>query len=115
MMCIASDVYLEPNVVSGAYRLSRIGGSHATFADACLHVQLDAPTPLDSTGPGLFHSHSLEHCAALWTALHSPPVTMSNDDILTDDYVAGLLDKDAGDFALRYSAMGMEALESDKK
>lgn len=40
---------------------------------------------------------------------------MSNDKILTDDYVAGLLAKDASDCSLKYSAMGMEAFRSDKK
>jgi len=40
---------------------------------------------------------------------------MPNDDILTDDYVAGLLAKDAKDCSLKYSAMGMEAFRSDSK
>jgi hypothetical protein len=40
---------------------------------------------------------------------------MPNDDILTDDYVAGLLAKDAKDCSLKYSAMGMEAFRSDNK
>lgn len=40
---------------------------------------------------------------------------MTNDDILTDDYVAGLLAKDAGDCAIKYSAMGMDAFRSNKK
>lgn len=40
---------------------------------------------------------------------------MSNDDILTDEYVADLLAKDAKDCSLKYSAMGMEAFRSDKK
>lgn len=37
---------------------------------------------------------------------------MGNDDFLTDDYVADLMAKDAKDFSLKYSAMGMEALSS---
>ena len=40
---------------------------------------------------------------------------MSNNDILTDEYVADLLAKDANDCSLKYSAMGMEAFRSDKK
>lgn len=40
---------------------------------------------------------------------------MPNDEILTDDYVAGLLAKDASDCSLKYSAMGLEAFRSDKK
>lgn len=40
---------------------------------------------------------------------------MSNNDILTDEYVADLLAKDAKDCSLKYSAMGMEAFRSDKK
>jgi hypothetical protein len=40
---------------------------------------------------------------------------MSNDEILTDDYVAGLLAKDAQDCSLKYSAMGMEAYKTSKK
>lgn len=40
---------------------------------------------------------------------------MSNDEILTDDYVAGLLANEAKDDALRYSALGLEAFESRKK
>ncbi|RDA89517.1 hypothetical protein CP533_3914 [Ophiocordyceps camponoti-saundersi (nom. inval.)] len=39
---------------------------------------------------------------------------MPNDDILTDEYVAGLLAEEAKDYSLRYSAMGMEAIESSK-
>lgn len=45
----------------------------------------------------------------------SPDTAMTNDDILTDDYVADLLAKDAGDCAIKYSAMGMDAFRSDKK
>lgn len=40
---------------------------------------------------------------------------MANDEMLTDDYVAGLLAKDASDCSLKFSAMGMEAFRSDKK
>ncbi|KAI9163293.1 hypothetical protein HJFPF1_04899 [Paramyrothecium foliicola] len=40
---------------------------------------------------------------------------MSNDDILTDDYVAGLLAQEAQDCSLKYSAMGLEAFRSNKK
>ncbi|GAB0138508.1 hypothetical protein EsDP_00006743 [Epichloe bromicola] len=40
---------------------------------------------------------------------------MSNDELLTDDYVAGLLAQDAKDCSLKYSAMGMEALRDKKK
>jgi len=37
---------------------------------------------------------------------------MGNDDILTDDYVADLLVKDANDCSLKYSALGMDAYTS---
>lgn len=40
---------------------------------------------------------------------------MSNNDLLTDDYVADLLAKDAKDCSLKYSAMGMEAFNSTAK
>lgn len=40
---------------------------------------------------------------------------MSNDELLTDDYVAGLLAQDANDCSLKYSAMGMEAFRDNKK
>ncbi|RSL91027.1 hypothetical protein CEP52_014402 [Fusarium oligoseptatum] len=40
---------------------------------------------------------------------------MSNDEILTDDYVADLLAQEAGDCSLKYSAMGMEAYRENKK
>lgn len=40
---------------------------------------------------------------------------MANDELLTDDYVAGLLAKDAKDCSLKYSAMGLEAFDSKKK
>ncbi|KEY68711.1 hypothetical protein S7711_00585 [Stachybotrys chartarum IBT 7711] len=40
---------------------------------------------------------------------------MSNDDILTDDYVAGLLAQEAKDCSIKYSAMGLEAFRRDKK
>ncbi|KAK3365073.1 hypothetical protein B0T24DRAFT_537316 [Lasiosphaeria ovina] len=37
---------------------------------------------------------------------------MSNDTLLTDDYVADILAKEASDASVRYSAMGLEALRS---
>lgn len=40
---------------------------------------------------------------------------MANDELLTDDYVAGLLSKEANDCSLKYSAMGMEAYRQEKK
>ncbi|KAG8415579.1 hypothetical protein J3458_009414 [Metarhizium acridum] len=40
---------------------------------------------------------------------------MSNHELLTDDYVAGLLAQDAKDCSLKYSAMGMEAFRDNKK
>lgn len=40
---------------------------------------------------------------------------MSNDELLTDEYVAGLLAQDAKDGSLKYSAMGMEAFRDNKK
>ncbi|CAH0016811.1 unnamed protein product [Clonostachys rhizophaga] len=40
---------------------------------------------------------------------------MANHELLTDDYVAELLAKDAQDCSLKYSAMGMEAFRSNKK
>ncbi|KAG6019433.1 hypothetical protein E4U19_007220 [Claviceps sp. Clav32 group G5] len=40
---------------------------------------------------------------------------MSNNELLTDDYVAELLAKDAKDCSLKYSAMGMEAFRETKK
>lgn len=40
---------------------------------------------------------------------------MGNDDLLTDDYVADLLAKEASDCSIKYSALGMEAFRSDKK
>ncbi|KAJ0269179.1 hypothetical protein Brms1b_012650 [Colletotrichum noveboracense] len=40
---------------------------------------------------------------------------MTNDTVLTDDYVAELLAKEANDCSLKYSSMGMEAFRSDKK
>jgi hypothetical protein len=40
---------------------------------------------------------------------------MANHELLTDDYVAELLAKDAQDCSLKYSAMGMEGFRSNKK
>ncbi|KAL7929575.1 hypothetical protein V8C35DRAFT_315154 [Trichoderma chlorosporum] len=40
---------------------------------------------------------------------------MPNDEILTDDYVAGLLAKEASDCSIKYSAMGMEAFNTKSK
>ncbi|KOS20055.1 hypothetical protein ESCO_005720 [Escovopsis weberi] len=40
---------------------------------------------------------------------------MQNDVLLTDDYVADLLVKEAGDRSLRYSAMGLEAFNAKPK
>ncbi|KAK1758403.1 hypothetical protein QBC47DRAFT_358259 [Echria macrotheca] len=39
---------------------------------------------------------------------------MSNDTILTDDYVADLLAKEASDASIKYSSMGLEAFRSAK-
>jgi hypothetical protein len=38
-----------------------------------------------------------------------------NNDLLTDDYVAELLAKEAQDCSLKFSSMGMEAYKSTKK
>lgn len=40
---------------------------------------------------------------------------MPNDELLTDDYVAELLAKEAVDHSLKYSSVGMEAFRSNKK
>ncbi|TQN68110.1 hypothetical protein CSHISOI_07399 [Colletotrichum shisoi] len=40
---------------------------------------------------------------------------MTNDNLLTDEYVAGLLAKEADDCSLKYSSIGMEAFRPDKK
>ncbi|KAG5944955.1 hypothetical protein E4U59_006594 [Claviceps monticola] len=40
---------------------------------------------------------------------------MSNNELLTDDYVGELLAQDAKDCSLKYSAMGMEAFRENKK
>lgn len=40
---------------------------------------------------------------------------MPNDELLTDEYVAELLAKEAADSALKYSSMGMESSRTDKK
>ncbi|PHH74869.1 hypothetical protein CDD80_2778 [Ophiocordyceps camponoti-rufipedis] len=55
----------------------------------------------------------------MWQLAYSTPIStqlrallvMPHDEILTDDYVADLLAQEAKDYSLRYSAMGMEALE----
>lgn len=39
---------------------------------------------------------------------------MTTDDILTDDYVAGLLAKDAKESSIKYSAMGLDAFKQSK-
>ncbi|KAK0656309.1 hypothetical protein B0T16DRAFT_399052 [Cercophora newfieldiana] len=39
---------------------------------------------------------------------------MSNDTILTDDFVAGILAKEANDASIRYSSIGLEAFRSAK-
>ncbi|KAK1248813.1 hypothetical protein MKX08_007033 [Trichoderma sp. CBMAI-0020] len=40
---------------------------------------------------------------------------MPNDEFLTDEYVAGLLAKEASDCSLKYSAMGMDAFNTKNK
>jgi hypothetical protein len=40
---------------------------------------------------------------------------MANDDLLTDDYVAGVLARDAKESALKYSALGLEAFSSQSR
>lgn len=39
---------------------------------------------------------------------------MANDELLTDEYVAGLLAKEAKDASGKYSAMGLEAYNSSR-
>lgn len=39
---------------------------------------------------------------------------MANDDILTDDFVADLLAKEAKDCSVKYSALGLDAYKSSK-
>ena len=39
---------------------------------------------------------------------------MANDELLTDEYVAGLLAKEAKDASAKYSAMGLEAYNSSR-
>jgi len=39
---------------------------------------------------------------------------MGNDDILTDDYVAELLAKDAKESSIKYSSLGLEACANSK-
>lgn len=38
-----------------------------------------------------------------------------DDDTLTDEYVAGLLAKDAKESSIKYSALGMEGYKSSSK
>jgi hypothetical protein len=40
---------------------------------------------------------------------------MANDEILTDDYVARVLAKDAKESSIKYSALGLEAFSSQSK
>lgn len=39
---------------------------------------------------------------------------MANSDILTDDYVAGLLAKDAKESSIKYSAVGLDAFKPSR-
>jgi len=39
---------------------------------------------------------------------------MANDTILTDDYVAELLTKEASDASIKYSSIGVDAFKSTK-
>jgi len=40
---------------------------------------------------------------------------MANEEILTDDYVADLLAKDAKESSIKYSALGLEAFTQQSK
>lgn len=40
---------------------------------------------------------------------------MTNQDMLTDDYVAELMAKEANDCSLKYSSIGLEAFNIKKK
>lgn len=40
---------------------------------------------------------------------------MAKDELLTDDYVASLLAKDAKESSIRYSALGLEGFSSHSK
>jgi hypothetical protein len=40
---------------------------------------------------------------------------MAKDELLTDDYVASLLAKDAKESSIKYSALGLEAFSSQSK
>ena len=45
----------------------------------------------------------------------SRTANMGNNDLLTDEYVAEVLVKEAQDCSLKYSAMGLEAFKTQKK
>jgi hypothetical protein len=40
---------------------------------------------------------------------------MGNDELLTDEYVAGRLTEEANDCSLKYSALGMDGYRQTKK
>lgn len=42
-------------------------------------------------------------------------IDMPNDDLITDDFVAEMLAKEAADHSLKYSSMGMDGSRADKK
>ena len=54
-----------------------------------------------------------------WAAAESYSCTksvfmMANDTMITDDYVAELLAKEASEASIKYSSMGLEAFRSTK-
>lgn len=83
-------------------------------------------TPLGPASSTVCHpnrhlaSSFFPHQFAHWFYPLQPPATpglptaMANDTMLTDDYVAEMMAKEANDASIKYSSMGLEAFRSAK-
>ena len=113
---LGQPVYFEPNIVSAgfiAYPNPLLAGRPQPHPPA-----LSNSATNDVAATGHFSSSPFAGKGLPLFFISIAPfarATMANDELLTDDYVAGLLAQEAKDCSLKYSALGMEAFHTDKK
>ncbi|KAG5936083.1 hypothetical protein E4U53_000290 [Claviceps sorghi] len=100
------DFTLEPDRHARSKQSVTAKSRHATDIDLITAV-LASRSSLNAT--------TRSNIARLCLRLVAHDFEMSHHELLTDDYVAGLLAQDAKDCSLKYSAMGMEAFRDNKK
>lgn len=106
--CSQAGFSVRPYRLSGPRQNSHAGSPRCIMSVALVHLRLAT-------------AYARSRASSFWYTILEGSLrveygaTMGNDDMLTDDYVADLLAKEASDCSLKYSALGMDAFRSDKK